>query len=75
MGRLVAQALSTTVGQVIVENRPGAGGTLGGKAVAAADPDGYTLLLGGSGALTIGPALYPNVGYDPRTAFVPVAMF
>ena len=75
MGRLVAQALSATVGQVIVENRPGAGGTLGGKAVAAADPDGYTLLLGGSGALTIGPTLYPNAGYDPRTAFVPVAMF
>jgi len=75
MGRLVAQALSATVGQVIVENRPGAGGTLGGKAVATADPDGYTLLLGGSGALTIGPTLYPNAGYDPRTAFVPVAMF
>jgi len=75
MGRLVAQALSSSVGQVIVENRTGAGGTLAGKSVAVADPDGYTLLLGGSGALTIGPALYPNAGYDPRTAFVPVAMF
>jgi tripartite-type tricarboxylate transporter receptor subunit TctC len=75
MGRLVAQALSTTVGQVIVENRPGAGATLGGKSVATAEPDGNTLLLGGSGALTIGPALYPNAGYDPRTAFVAVAMF
>jgi tripartite-type tricarboxylate transporter receptor subunit TctC len=75
MGRLVAQQLSTTVGQVIVENRPGAGGTLGGKAVATAEPDGYTLLLGGSAVLAIGPALYPNAGYDPLTAFVSIAMF
>ncbi len=75
MGRLVAQQLSASVGQVIVENRPGAGGTLAAKSVATSDPDGYILLLGGSGALTIGPALYPNAGYDPRTAFVAVAMF
>ena len=75
MGRLVAQQLSTTVGQVIVENRPGAGGTLAGKAVATAEPDGYTLLLGGSAVLAIGPALYPNAGYDPLTAFVSIAMF
>ena len=74
MGRLVAQRLSTSVGQVIVENRPGAGGTLGGKVVATAEPDGYTLLLGGSGALAIGPALYPSAGYEPRS-FAPVAMF
>ena len=74
MGRLVAQQLSTTLGQVIVENRPGAGGTLAAKAVASADPDGYTLLLGGAGALAIGPALYPNGAVDPRTGFLPVAM-
>ena len=60
MGRLVAQHLSTALGQVIVENRPGAGGTLAGKAVATAEPDGYTLLLGSSAPLAIGPALYPN---------------
>ena len=75
MGRLVAQHLSATVGQVIVENRPGAGGTLAGKSVATADPDGYTLLLGGSAVLAIGPTLYPNAGYDPRTAFISIAMF
>ena len=74
MGRLIAQRLSMSLGQVIIENRPGAGGTLAGKAVATAEPDGYTLLLGGAGALAIGPALYPNSGVDPRSAFVPVAM-
>jgi tripartite-type tricarboxylate transporter receptor subunit TctC len=75
MGRLVAQHLSASVGQTIVENRPGAGGTLAGKFVATAEPDGYTLLLGGSAVLAIGPALYPNAGYDPLAAFVPIAMF
>ena len=74
MARLVAQRLSTTVGQVIVENRPGAGGTIAGKAVATAEPDGYTIMLASSAALAIGPALYSNVGYDPLTSFAPVAM-
>src|SRR5262245_46361379 len=59
MARLIAQHLSMTVGQVVVENRPGAGSTLGAKSVATADPDGYTLLLGSSASLGIGPALYP----------------
>src|ERR1700681_4597891 len=59
MGRLIAQHLSTTLGQqVIVDNRPGAGGTLAGRVVATAEPDGYTLLLGGAAGLAIGPALY-----------------
>jgi tripartite-type tricarboxylate transporter receptor subunit TctC len=74
MGRLIAQELSTRVGPVVVENRPGAGSTLGAKSVATADPDGYTLLLGSSASLAIGPALYRNAGYDPLTSFVPVAM-
>ena len=74
MARLVAQRLSTTVGQVIVENRPGAGGTIAGKAVATAEPDGYTIMLASSAALAIGPALYSNVGYDPLTSFAPIAM-
>jgi tripartite-type tricarboxylate transporter receptor subunit TctC len=73
MARLVAQQLSTTFGQVIVDNRPGAGATLGGKAVATAEPDGYTLLMGSSGSLAIGPALYGNAGYDPVKSFTPVA--
>ena len=75
MGRLVAQSLSVTLGQqVIVDNRPGAGGTLGSRAVAIAEPDGYTLLLGSSSGLAIGPALYSNIGYDPLKSFVPIAM-
>src|SRR6476620_1150996 len=61
MGRLLGQHLSATLGQqVVVENRPGAGATLGSKAVAAAEPDGYTLLFGSSGSLAVAPALYPN---------------
>jgi tripartite-type tricarboxylate transporter receptor subunit TctC len=74
MGRLIAQPLSTSLGQVVVENRPGAGSTLGAKSVAIAEPDGYTLLLGSSASLAIGPALYGNPGYDPITSFVPVAL-
>src|SRR5215207_1432482 len=74
MARLVALQLSVSFGQVIVDNRPGAGATLGGKAVATAEPDGYTLLMGSSGSLAIGPALYGNAGYDPIKSFVPVAL-
>jgi tripartite-type tricarboxylate transporter receptor subunit TctC len=72
MGRLIAQYLSSTLGQVFVENRAGGGTTLGAKAVASAEPDGYTLLLGNA-ATAIGPTLYKSAGYDPRTSFAPVA--
>jgi tripartite-type tricarboxylate transporter receptor subunit TctC len=75
MGRLIAQQLSTSLGQqVIVDNRPGAGGTLAGRIVAAAEPDGYTLILGSAAAFGIGPTLYSNIGYDPLKSFVPIAM-
>jgi tripartite-type tricarboxylate transporter receptor subunit TctC len=73
MGRLIAQYLSSSFGQVFVENRAGGGTTLGAKAVASAEPDGYTLLLGNSATLAIGPTLYKSAGYDPQTSFVPVA--
>src|SRR6476660_4399584 len=73
MGRLIAQHLSSTFGQVFVENRAGAGTTLGAKAVASAEPDGYTLLLGNAATLAIGPTLYKSAGYDPITSFAPVA--
>jgi tripartite-type tricarboxylate transporter receptor subunit TctC len=74
MGRLVGQNLQNTFGQpVIVENRAGAGGAIGSKAVATADPDGYTLLWGSSGTLSILPALNKNLDYDPK-AFLPVAL-
>jgi tripartite-type tricarboxylate transporter receptor subunit TctC len=73
MGRLVAQHLSTTLGQqMIVENRPGAGSTIAGKAITMAEPDGYTLLVGSAATYAIGPTLYPNAGYDPNM-FTPIA--
>jgi tripartite-type tricarboxylate transporter receptor subunit TctC len=74
MARLVADRLSQNLGTVVVDNRPGAGGTIGSRLAAAAEPDGYTLLLGSSTTLAAAPALYPNIGYDPVTSFVPVAM-
>jgi len=74
MARLVGEELSTSVGKVVVENRPGGGSTIGTKYVAAAPPDGYTLLFGSSGSLAVAPALYSSLNIDPRTAFAPVAM-
>jgi len=58
---------------VIVENEPGAGGRVGGRAVARSAPDGYTLLSGGTNENAITPALYKNIDYDPVRDFVPVA--
>ncbi len=64
--RTVSQALGDVLGQqVIVENRAGAGGTIGSGAVAKAPADGYTLLLGSSGTITNAPAVYKNIAYDP----------
>ena len=75
MARLVGQDLSAQFGQpVVVENRPGAGGTLASKMVAGAEPDGHTLLFASAGSLAISPALYKNIGYDPIAAFAPVAI-
>jgi tripartite-type tricarboxylate transporter receptor subunit TctC len=73
MARLVGEELSVSVGKVAVENRPGGGSTLGTKYVAAAEPDGYTLLFGSSGSLAVAPALYSSLDIDPRKAFVPIA--
>jgi tripartite-type tricarboxylate transporter receptor subunit TctC len=71
--RLVLEQLSLQLGQpVVVENRAGAGATIGSAAVAKAPPDGYTLLAHGS-AHTIAPALYKNLGYDPVRDFAAVA--
>jgi len=75
MARVVGQKLSEAFGQqVIVDNRGGAGGTLGTRAVARAAPDGYTLLLGHTGTISINPSLYTNAGYDPRRDFAPIGM-
>jgi tripartite-type tricarboxylate transporter receptor subunit TctC len=75
MARIVADRLGQVLGQtVVVENRGGgAGGSIGAKFVAAADPDGYTILITPGGSLTTGPAVHKNIGYDPVKAFVPVA--
>jgi tripartite-type tricarboxylate transporter receptor subunit TctC len=73
VGRIVADKLGELLGQqFVIDNRAGAGGTVGTRAVAKAAPDGYTLLLGYTGTLAIGPSLYPNVGYDPRKDFAPI---
>jgi tripartite-type tricarboxylate transporter receptor subunit TctC len=73
VGRIVAEKMSETLGQaIVVENRGGAGGTVGTRSVARSAPDGYTLLLGYTGTLAIGPAMYPNAGFDPRRDFVPI---
>ena len=72
--RLVVQRLGPILGQtVIIENRGGAGGALGTKAVAAAEPDGYTLLFGNASALVVGPAVYRFRDYDTIKQFTPVA--
>ena len=73
--RTVAPGLSTELGQsVVVENRGGAGGRVGTDFVAKAPPDGYTLLLGSSGSLTVNPAFSVNVPYDPLRDFSPTSL-
>ena len=75
VARAVAEPMSKSLGQpVVIENRAGAGGSVGTRQVAKAAPDGYTLGLGGTGTLAIDPTLYPNVGYDPRRDFAPVGL-
>ena len=71
--RTLAPAFSEALGQqVIVENRAGAGGTIGTAAVVKSAADGYTLLLGSSGTVTAGPAVFKNLAYDPLRDLVPV---
>src|SRR5580765_5362672 len=66
VGRGVADKMSELLGEkVVIDNRPGAGGTVGTKAVAKSEPDGYTLVLGYTGTLAIGPSAYKSAGYDP----------
>ena len=75
MARIVADKMSKTLGQqIVIENRGGAGGTIATRTVARSAPDGYTLVLGGTGTLAINPTLHANVGYDPRKDFSPVGL-
>jgi tripartite-type tricarboxylate transporter receptor subunit TctC len=75
VGRIAGDQISKGVGQpVVVENRGGAGGGIGAEFVAHADPDGYTLLVGSNGPLTVNPFVQANLGYDPLKDFAPIAL-
>ena len=75
VARIISDKLSEALGQqIVVDNRGGAGGTIGTRAVARSTPDGYTILLGYTGTLAIGPSLYPSAGYDPRKDFAPIGL-
>jgi len=75
LARIVSEKMSKTLGQqIVIENRPGAGGSTATRAVAKSPPDGYTLVIGGTGTLAVNPTLYQNVGYDPRKDFAPVGL-
>jgi tripartite-type tricarboxylate transporter receptor subunit TctC len=73
MARLLSDKMAAALGQpVIVENRGGAGGTIGARSVLAAEPDGYTLLMGSTSTLLVAPNIYKNAGYHAGS-FAPVA--
>ena len=75
IARIIAQKMTQSLGQqVIVENRPGAGGTLGTRQLARSTADGYAIAMGSTGTLTMAPTAIENAGYDPRKDFAPVGM-
>lgn len=74
LARALAPRLQLALGQnVIVDNKPGAGGSIGAGEAARAQPDGHTVLMGHIGTLAVNPALYPKLPYDALKSFVPVA--
>ena len=74
LARVVTQHVSARLGQtIVIDNRPGAGTTIGTKVAASADPDGYTILIGAT-SFIISATLYPHLDYDPIKSFTPVAM-
>jgi tripartite-type tricarboxylate transporter receptor subunit TctC len=75
VARIVAKRVGDTIGQpIVIENRTGAGSIIGTELVAKAEPDGYTLLLGQSGPISINPAVYKDLRYDPIRDFAPITM-
>ena len=75
VGRIVAQKLSERLGQaIVVENRGGAGGTIGTDAAAKAAPDGYTLTLGTTSTMAVAPGAYSKLGYDSVKSFSPISL-
>src|SRR4051794_10415202 len=76
LARVVAEKLSGVLGhQVIVDNRVGGSGLVGTRAVIRSAPDGYTLLLGHTGSISINPSLYANAGFDPRKDMTAIGLF
>ena len=74
LARAIGAEISKSLAQpVVIENVPGAGGSLGGERAAKSPADGYTLLMGHVGTLAVNPSLYPKLGYDPVRSFAPVA--
>jgi tripartite-type tricarboxylate transporter receptor subunit TctC len=74
MARLIGQRISAALGKtIVVDNRPGAGGTIAARMVSESEPDGYTLLLGNTSTLVISPLIYKSIGYDPIAGFTPIA--
>ena len=75
VARIVAKRVSESIGQtIVIENRGGAGSIIGTELVKNSNPDGYTLLLGQSGPISINPAIYKDLPYDPLKDFVPISM-
>lgn len=75
LARRLADGLRQSLGQtVIIENRGGAGGTIGSEFVAKSAPDGYTLVMGVTGSHGVAPSLYPNLGYQPLRDFAPISL-
>jgi putative tricarboxylic transport membrane protein len=75
IARVIAKRVGKSLGQsIVVENRGGGGSIIGTEFVNKADPDGYTLLLGQSGPISINPAVYKNLPYDPLTDFAPISL-
>jgi tripartite-type tricarboxylate transporter receptor subunit TctC len=75
VARIIAKRVSETIGQpIVIENRGGGGSIIGTELVKNAEPDGYTLLMGQSGPVSINPAVYKNLPYDPLQDFVPITM-
>src|SRR5215216_833179 len=76
MGRTFATALAPALGQqFVIDNRPGAGGAIATESVARAEPDGYTLMVSGLPYHVLGPAMNPNVTFDPIRDFTHIAYF
>jgi tripartite-type tricarboxylate transporter receptor subunit TctC len=75
LGRVIGQSLTEAWGQsVIIENKAGAGGSIGAEAAAHSPADGYTLFMGHVGTLAVNPALYPKLAYDPVKDFAPITL-